>query len=261
MYTIPKQLITNWDGIKTKLIPAIGKLNASEETKRQEKAQLTGLFEQFDKGLKAKMKVAANAKTDAEARKAAKVVFDTAGGYRKKVEATKKGLPKSSDYLGVTLDRIDKTLSDICKHAYASAVSRAPIDLTKEIDEIRAAFTKGADKIKSEGQTKYKLDKTQQTNLESYLSRLVYKLLNDTTQTSMQTVKKARSEVELYTKLVEMRKTIEASRTKDLPAWVQKTTLPQSAAKLPKQLDALFVTARETTDGLIKKLKTAMAAQ
>jgi hypothetical protein len=260
MYTIPKDLITKWDDIKSKLIPNMGKQPGSKETKREEKAQVAALFEQFDQGLKAKMKVAANAKTDAEARKAAKVVFDTAGGYRKKVEATKKGLPPSAP-VGVVLDTIDKQLSDICKHAYASAVSRAPIDFTKEIDEIRAAFTKGADKIKSEGQTKYKLDKTQQTSLEGYLTTLVYKLLNDTTQTSMQTLKKARSEAELYTKLVEMRKTIEANRTKDLPAWVQKTTLPQSAAKLPTQLDALFVTARTSTDSLIKKLHTAMTAQ
>jgi predicted HicB family RNase H-like nuclease len=257
MYTIPKQLITNWDGIKTKLIPAIGKLNASEETKRQEKAQLTGLFEQFDKGLKAKMKVAANAKTDAEARKAAKVVFDTAGEYRTKLEATRKGLPPSTQQLGVVLDEIDKNLQAICKHALASAKSRAPITFTKEIDEIAEAFTKGADKIKSEGKTKYKLDKTQQTSLEDYLKTLDSNLIKK----SLQTPKKARSENELFTKLVEMRGTIEASRTKDLPAWLQKTTLPQSAAKLPTQLDALFVTARTNTDRLIKELKTAMAAQ
>lgn len=257
MYTIPKQLITNWDGIKTKLIPAIGKLNASEETKRQEKAQLTGLFEQFDKGLKAKMKVAANAKTDAEARKAAKVVFDTAGEYRTKLEATKKGLPPDTRQIGGLLDDIDKVLQSICQHALASAKSRAPITFTKEIAAIVAAFTTGADKIKSEGKTKYKLDKTQQTSLEGYLDTLNSNLIKK----SLQPAKAARSENDLYTKLVELRGKIEANRTKDLPAWLKKTTLPQSADELPKQLDALVVNMRTSTDPLIKQLETAMAAQ
>jgi hypothetical protein len=258
MYTIPKDLVAEWDRLKKNLVGSVDKADDMSQPalKRQVKTQLTGLLDQFDQGLKAKMKTAANAKTDADARKAAKVVFDTAGEYSAKIRDTSAKYPDPlKTAIEPYVDKIAKLLAKIRQHALASAQSRAPITFHKELDQIAAGLAKGAAEVQSAGKQKYQLDKAQQTKLEDYFVHLNMKL-----KPLVLKPKEARSENELYVMLGEMRRWIDVYRTKDFPDWwKQQKTMPGSAAELPKRMEKLFVTMGTTTDGLIKQLKTALS--
>jgi hypothetical protein len=104
------------------------------------KSRATKLIDQFDLGLKAKMKVAASAKTDSDARKAA-AVGDVVTEYRKSIKdaSTQWGIEART-----IVEPLDKVLVRIQQHGVGSMKSRPPIWLDRELDEVRATFDKGA---------------------------------------------------------------------------------------------------------------------
>jgi len=220
MYTIPKELITQWTGSRRKSsIDKVSDTMCPPAEKKQLKTQLTGLFGQFDQGLKSKMKVAASAKTDAEARKSAQVVFNIAGEYHQKLHDTADKFPAAlKKPLQTHVDEIDKVLQRIRQHALAGAKSRPPMTFDKELDEITAAFKKGATQIASTAKQKYRLGNVNQTSLDNYIDRTGTVMLKP----AVNGAKQAKSENELYVKLGELRQRIETCRTKDLTAWWDK---------------------------------------
>ncbi|HEY7008617.1 MAG TPA: hypothetical protein VH395_06750 [Jatrophihabitantaceae bacterium] len=255
MYTIPKELITEWDNVKKNLGPAIDKIKlttmitAADKTRM--KAQATKLLGEFDQGLKAKMKIAANAKTDDDARKAAAVVAGVAVDYRKSVD-------KASAQWGLAakaiIDPVDKVLVKIERHALASTKSRAPITFTKELDDILETFRKGTANIVAsipalnldDDDAEAKLT-TSVTNLIGNLDLLVAKKVTP--------AKTARSEDALHTALVDLAKAIESGRKRAQDT--AKSWPPKARTELAKRLDFPLVQMGRKATTLLTTLDQA----
>ncbi len=140
MYTIPRDLIKQWDSVKHKLPSSIDKaqINLSSDEKARLKKSLTELLDSFDKGLKSRMKVAASAKTDADARKAAAKVVQIVDEYKGKVDAA---TAKHQKFGAENRKAIDEVLTKIRTHAVASTKSSAPVAFPKTaIDAWTAAL-------------------------------------------------------------------------------------------------------------------------
>jgi hypothetical protein len=146
MYTIPKELVKEWDMIKTdslKRIDAIKNQMVTEADKKLLRKQFAELLDNFDRGLKDKMKTAASAKSEAEAAKAAAKVVEVADDYTKKIDAAAKKYGQLGD--GPRKD-IQKVLAKIRMHAQASTKARPPLTLAAGVVTAWKAACTRADK-------------------------------------------------------------------------------------------------------------------
>lgn len=141
MYTIPKELITEWDKVKSGLPAAIDKIKTSNmisaEDKKQIKAKAVKLIGEFDGNLKKKMRDAASAKTEADAQKAAAKVSAVVAEYRRTIQKYKTEWGQTNKAI---IDPLDKVLVKIAQHAEASQKSRPPVQVPPDL---RTAFDSG----------------------------------------------------------------------------------------------------------------------
>lgn len=141
VYTIPKELITEWDTVKKGLPAAIDKIKTSRmisaEAKKQIKAKAVTLIGEFDGNLKKKMRVAASAKTEADAQRAAARVSEVVAEYRQTIQKYKAEWGPTNIAI---IDRLDRVLVKIAQHAEASQKSRPPLQVPPDL---RTAFDSG----------------------------------------------------------------------------------------------------------------------
>jgi enoyl reductase-like protein len=259
MYTIPKDLITEWDNAKKSVakissLPTQGLVAAAEKKKLQEQA--TKLVATFDQGLKAKMKVAANAKTDADARKAAAEVAKVAADYKKNLEtAAAKWKQKNVVASDVIVKQLSPVLQKISLHALASTKSRAPITFTKQLQKVQDDFSSGMTAA---------LQRISNLNIDDEQKPAVtasLKKLTDAVQLKLKpaynSAKNAASEDGLRTAMEELRRSLDVFRRKvyDDTAHV----IPSDSAQIIMQteFEELFIGARNRIGELIVQLDKA----
>lgn len=147
MYTIPRELVKQWDDIKHDMPGRQDRanINMPDAERKRRKKTLTDLLNSFDKGLKAQMTAAAAAKTDADAKKAAAKVVQTVDEYQTKVDAA---TAKEGTFGAEARKQITTVLTKIRTHAVASTKSKPPVAFPKAaIDAWTAALQAAKDKM------------------------------------------------------------------------------------------------------------------
>jgi hypothetical protein len=130
VYTIPRELVKQWDDVKHKMAGRIDKaqINMPSDERARLKKNLTELLDSFDKGLKTRMKAAATATNDADAKKAAGKVVEIVDEYNGKVDAA---TAKHQAFGAEARKAITEILIKIRTHAVASTKSAAPVAFPK----------------------------------------------------------------------------------------------------------------------------------
>jgi hypothetical protein len=143
MYTIPRELVKQWDDVKHKMAGRIDKaqINMPADERTRLKKNLSEMLDSFDKGLKAQMKTAAAAKTDADAKKAAAKVVAIVDEYQRKVDAA---TAQHQAFGAEARKTITETLTKIRTHAVASTKSKAPVAFPKAAVDAWTAAVQGA---------------------------------------------------------------------------------------------------------------------
>jgi hypothetical protein len=259
MYTIPKDLISAWDKMKRDLVSDIERAEKNETgglqaNLKQAKAEAIKLLGEFDQGLKTKMKVAASAKNDADAKKAALAVLTVADEYRNRLKKVTGQWPAS---IKPVAQRVDALLVKISQHALASSKARAPITFTKELDDLERLWQNGT--TRAIGQ----IPKDQKAAADGLRKLLDLQVWTAGLKPPLTSAKTARTEADLLKSLLKLKESI-TTYIKLVEKWPTTPKPPANAAELKvRTAAALYIEnvldeMRDETGKLSNKLHDAI---